>query len=545
MIDHSEERKRTNAIASYLLSIEYYKKGKYSDAEDLINFAISTEWFSNDAKALYYRGEILSALHRYDEAAKDIKEAIESLRDHPRCNFLLGWILMQKGENKFAEHYFLRAIHLAPDTPRYVREFAKFLSSQQRESEAVYYFEKAAELTPADGEAQLQLAFSYERLGHASKALTAIRQASSLRPERLVELRLHAKLASQCGELTEAKSVYRRILAVNPSASFAWIGLSTTLETLGHLSQAYKAASTAINLMPSDSFAQHLTTGIFPKKAESGLPEKRIDIVHTPNTGLQMIQNENKLTSPNLEIKHALELGNRKTPYNDGFYSAQVQGSVNSAKVVLPFVFKIIGTPEAMIDVGCGLGTWLHVAKSLGCRNVLGVDGPWVRNDSLLINEDEFISAELNSPNLLKFFENHCIPPVDLVSSLEVAEHLEKRDAAGFIETLCSLSDTVLFGAAIPDQGGTNHVNEAWPDYWSELFKKNGFSCFDVVRPSLWNERNAEWWYLQNTFIYARLGSPSHERLISNGPPVETPLPLVHPRFLRDIMWNIKNKKMT
>ena len=48
----------------------------------------------------------------------------------------------------------------------------------------------------------------------------------------------------------------------------------------------------------------------------------------------------------------------------------------------------------------------------------------------------------------------------DLVVSLEVAEHLPSECAETFVDSLTGLGPIVLFSAAIPHQGGTNHANE-------------------------------------------------------------------------------------
>jgi len=37
--------------------------------------------------------------------------------------------------------------------------------------------------------------------------------------------------------------------------------------------------------------------------------------------------------------------------------------------------------------------------------------------------------------------------------------------------------DNVLFSAAIPNQGGTGHINEQWQEYWAEKFYANGFGA--------------------------------------------------------------------
>lgn len=55
--------------------------------------------------------------------------------------------------------------------------------------------------------------------------------------------------------------------------------------------------------------------------------------------------------------------------------------------------------------------------------------------------------------------------PFDVAESLEVAEHFEAKYAQNFINLLTSLSDIIIFSAAIPLQGGTHHVNEQPPAY--------------------------------------------------------------------------------
>jgi hypothetical protein len=112
------------------------------------------------------------------------------------------------------------------------------------------------------------------------------------------------------------------------------------------------------------------------------------------------------------------------------------------------------------------------------------------------------------------------------VLSLEVAEHLPATAGPSFVATLCGLGDVVLFSAAIPDQGGTNHINEAWPSYWNGLFREHGFECFDAVRSALWMRPDVEWWYAQNALIFAKGQAWLREKLL----PVVEPMPYVHPR---------------
>lgn len=209
--------------------------------------------------------------------------------------------------------------------------------------------------------------------------------------------------------------------------------------------------------------------------------------------------------------------------YDDDFYRLIREGSRRSAEIVLSLVFALL-RPNSIVDVGCGDGTWLVVARRLGIDEVLGVDGEYVRPE-LQIPESSFVAADLRNPlRLARRF--------DLALSLEVAEHLPAESAEDHAESLASLAPAVLFSAAIPLQGGVNHLNEQWPEYWATLLERRGFSALDCVRSRVWRSVEIEWWYAQNTILYvqqdllAEMPALAAERERHGG----LPLSLVHPR---------------
>ena len=65
------------------------------------------------------------------------------------------------------------------------------------------------------------------------------------------------------------------------------------------------------------------------------------------------------------------------TPYKEDFYKKNQEGSRQSAKEIIPLVLELV-RPKSVIDVGCGLGTWLSVLKVLGVEEIFGVDGDHV-----------------------------------------------------------------------------------------------------------------------------------------------------------------------
>jgi len=95
----------------------------------------------------------------------------------------------------------------------------------------------------------------------------------------------------------------------------------------------------------------------------------------------------------------------------------------------------------------------------------------------------------------------------------------------------------VLFGTAIPYQGGYGHINEQWPSYWRGLFEQAGYKPFDLVRPRHWTDDTIHYWYRQNAFVYV---SPRNERALAlaqsaageNGPAL---FDAVHPEKFQEL----------
>lgn len=181
--------------------------------------------------------------------------------------------------------------------------------------------------------------------------------------------------------------------------------------------------------------------------------------------------------------------------YDENFYKMQKDDSYKSATLVLPAVRKFI-RPKKVIDIGCGVGTWLAAWKNFGAE-IYGVDGDYVDRSQLFISEKNFHPANLE--NKIKLNEKF-----DLVETLEVAEHLSPARADSFVEDLVKLGNVILFSAAIAGQGGVNHVNEQMQSYWAEKFLNQGYVGIDCIRPQIWNKKQIEFWYRQNIFIYVK-----------------------------------------
>lgn len=169
-----------------------------------------------------------------------------------------------------------------------------------------------------------------------------------------------------------------------------------------------------------------------------------------------------------------------------------------SPREIVPILIELLN-PRSVVDFGCGIGTFLHVFQENNVQDVLGLDGAWVNKDLLTKYVDPVYFKEVNFEDII------CLDrKFDLAISLEVAEHLDEKYADVFIDTITRHSDVVVFSAAIPNQGGQNHLNEQWPSYWQEKFAVRGFKMFDVLRPLFWNNSDVFFWYKQNMFLYVK-----------------------------------------
>jgi SAM-dependent methyltransferase len=174
--------------------------------------------------------------------------------------------------------------------------------------------------------------------------------------------------------------------------------------------------------------------------------------------------------------------------------------NLDSPKEIVPVLTSLLPI-QSVVDIGCGLGTFLKVFKEHGIQDVFGVDGKWCNKQLLFenIQPKEFAEMDLDKPIELK-------RKFDLAVSLEVAEHLHESRATTFVADLTKLSDVILFSAAIPFQGGDHHYNEQWLYYWAVKFAESGYELYDVLKPLYWNNPKIFWWYKQNMVLFIKKG---------------------------------------
>ncbi len=108
-------------------------------------------------------------------------------------------------------------------------------------------------------------------------------------------------------------------------------------------------------------------------------------------------------------------------------------------------------SPTSVIDIGCGNGIYLHLAKHNGVTKVRGIDG--VPLSSTILDATEYSVVDLE-----KQFE--CLDKFDLVLCLEVVEHIKPEHTEQLLEAISNHANTrILFSMAEPTQPGNGHIN--------------------------------------------------------------------------------------
>lgn len=195
--------------------------------------------------------------------------------------------------------------------------------------------------------------------------------------------------------------------------------------------------------------------------------------------------------------------------YDEAFFVDNQREGLLHAQWFVPLLIDVFH-PKSLIDVGCGTGHFVRWAldHGIGAWSLEGAE--WAVEHSLTplnVRHHDLRKPIEYDPRAHKF---------DLAISIEVAEHIEPEYAETFVETLCSLSDTIVLTAAVPGQGGEHHMNEQQPSYWWKLFLAKGFgmdreTCLrrqDLRRGIKQAKRNGEHvagWF-SNLQVYRRLG---------------------------------------
>ena len=149
-------------------------------------------------------------------------------------------------------------------------------------------------------------------------------------------------------------------------------------------------------------------------------------------------------------------------------------------------ILTIHDYPRSYLDIGSGTWAMVNMARKVGMQ-AYGID---------LINGPEhwFIKHNLEEKIQLSYagddrmipvlpgayeLDKYTVSQFDLVTCLEVAEHIHERYSNNLVETISrhvKPGGIMIFSSAPPGQSGENHVNCQPAEYWRSKFFESGLS---------------------------------------------------------------------
>jgi hypothetical protein len=122
--------------------------------------------------------------------------------------------------------------------------------------------------------------------------------------------------------------------------------------------------------------------------------------------------------------------------------------------------------PESVLDAGCAWGMLVEALRKQGV-DAYGVD----ISEYAIAHVDESVQEFCWQGSLIEPLPQR----YDLVTCIEVLEHMPRGEAEVAIDNLCDASDRILFSSSPFDYGEPTHVNLRPPEDWSAQFAKRGF----------------------------------------------------------------------
>ena len=122
--------------------------------------------------------------------------------------------------------------------------------------------------------------------------------------------------------------------------------------------------------------------------------------------------------------------------------------------------------PKNALDAGCAIGMLVEALR------VRGVDAYGIDVSSWAIKQvPDDVRPYCSVGSILSPFPDH----YDVITCIEVLEHLPPTMARPAVANLCSHVDAVLISSTADDVTERSHLNVNPPDYWARLFADQGF----------------------------------------------------------------------
>lgn len=178
--------------------------------------------------------------------------------------------------------------------------------------------------------------------------------------------------------------------------------------------------------------------------------------------------------------------------YNAGYYEDYFSISISNGNGYLdkekyyPFFDKIAERlikdyrPQTVLDAGCAYGYLVEALRERGVE-AWGIDISEYAVGHASETIKPYIRVNSAAEPLPENFPEH----FDLITSIEVLEHMTVEEGERALEQLCRRTDIFVFSSSDSDLEDVTHINVQRKEYWARIFAKQGFYR-DVQSPAVY-----------------------------------------------------------
>jgi Flp pilus assembly protein TadD len=203
--------------------------------------AVLSESLKLAPDSAYAHEQLSYAYYRIGIAEPSIKEAKAALAiraNDPDAHKFLGLAYLAKRDFDNADRELNEALKLKHDYARVYGNLALSLSMRGQDLAALQLHRRAMALDPKDAKLFYGAGISYARVHQTEEAIAAYKQAENLDPD---DMRIRQNLgATYCdaGRFEEAVTEFQNLLAIDPDWNMARVCLARSLKRLGRMDEA-------------------------------------------------------------------------------------------------------------------------------------------------------------------------------------------------------------------------------------------------------------------------------------------------------------------
>lgn len=162
--------------------------------------------------------------------------------------------------------------------------------------------------------------------------------------------------------------------------------------------------------------------------------------------------------------------------YNEDYYSDYAGVSYNDnelwSKIFQRVADRIIAdyNPKTVLDAGCAFGYLVAAFRERGVE-AYGLD----ISEYAISQADDSIKEFCYVGSLGEDFPDGLPKSYDLITSIEILEHMLEEDGKKAISNMCKCTDIIIFSSTADDIEDKTHVNVRQIEYWATQFAESEY----------------------------------------------------------------------